>query len=94
MFAVYVGISTREALVAQVHTMLRTHEAGFFFRMARAFSHSYVFPFIRYFPVNSSSEFLLAFICRLLERNGRFRKTGSFFCQGCRFSLKGGGTMK
>jgi hypothetical protein len=44
MFAVYVGISTRETLVAQVHAMLRTHEAGFFFRMTRAFSHTYVFP--------------------------------------------------
>lgn len=46
MFAVYVGISTREALVAQVYIMLHAHEAGFFFRMTGAFSHSYVFPFI------------------------------------------------
>ena len=45
MFAVNVGISTRETLIAQVHAMLRTHEAGFFFRMTRASSHSYVFPF-------------------------------------------------
>ena len=46
MFAVYVGISTREALVAQVYIMLHAHEAGFFIRMTRAFSHSYIFPFI------------------------------------------------
>jgi hypothetical protein len=61
MFAIYVGISTRETFVAQVHAMLRTHKAGFFFRMARAFSHSYGFPLIRYFPVYSSSEFLSVF---------------------------------
>jgi hypothetical protein len=47
MFAVYVGISTREALVAQVYFMLHAHEAGFFFRMTGAFSHSYVFPSLR-----------------------------------------------
>jgi hypothetical protein len=94
MFAINVGISTCEALVTQVYIMLRTHEAGFFFRMTRAFSHSYVFPFLRYFSVNTSSEFLSAFICRPLERNGRFRKTGAFFCRGGRFRLKGRGTMK
>jgi len=46
MFAVDVGISTCEALVAQIHTMLRAHEAGFFFRMTRAFSHSEGFLFV------------------------------------------------
>ena len=46
MFAVYVGISTREALVAQIHTMLSAHETGFFFRMTRAFSHSKGFLFV------------------------------------------------
>jgi hypothetical protein len=65
MFAVYVGISTREALVAQVHTMLRTHEAGFFFRMTGAFSHSYAFPLARCFAFKSSSEFLSVLFCRV-----------------------------
>ena len=40
MLAVYVGVSTRETLVAQVQVMFRAHEAGFFFGMTRAFSHS------------------------------------------------------
>lgn len=46
MFAVNFGISTREALVAQVYIMLHAHEAGLFFRITGTFSHSFVFPFI------------------------------------------------